>query len=99
MHSNKRVHTTKDIERFAAYLKTADILLEQATKEDIANVARVLAFHLGHYRTRYGDIPTAESLDQLSVDKITDEMAVPLASGFEALVKVLKALGLPKGEH
>ena len=90
---------TKDIERFAAYLKTADILLEQAKKEEIANVARVLAFHLGHYRTRFGDIPTTASLDQLSVDKITDEMAVPLASGFEALVEVLKALGTPEGEH
>ena len=90
---------TKDIERFAAYLKTADSLPEQATKEDIANVARVLAFHLGHYRTRFGDLPTTASLDQLTADKITDEMAVPLASGFEALIGVLKALGTPQGGH
>ena len=90
---------TKDIERFAAYLKTADILLEQASKEEIANVARVLAFHLGHYRTRFGDLPTTASLDQLTAEKITDEMAVPLASGFEALVKVLKAMGTPEVGH
>ena len=90
---------TKDIERFAAYLKTADILLEQASKEDIANVARVLAYHLGHYRTRFGDLPTTASLDQLTAEKITDEMAVPLASGFEALVKVLNAMGSPEEEH
>ena len=90
---------TEDIEQFAAYLKTADILLEQATKEEIANVTRVLAFHLGHYRTRYGDLPTTASLDQLSAEKITDEMAAPLASGFEALIKVLKAMGTQEGEH
>ena len=58
-----------------------------------------VGLHVGHYRTRYGDIPTTESLESLSIDKITDEMAVPLASGFEALVKVLKALGTPEGEH
>ena len=87
---------TKDIERFAAYLKTADILLEQATKEDIANVARVLAFHLGHYRTRFGDIPTTESLHLLTIDKITPEMAVTLVSGLEALIEVLKAWCRPR---
>ncbi len=90
---------TKDIERFAAYLKTADILLKQATKKEIANVARVLAFHLGHYRTRFGDLPTTASLDQISAEKITDEIAVPLASGFEALIEVLKALSTPEGRH
>ena len=90
---------SKAIEKFADYLKTSDALLEQASKEEIADTARVLAFHLGHYRTRYGDIPTTESLDQLSVDRITDEMAVPLASGFEALIQVLKAMGSPEGEH
>ena len=99
MHSKKRVHMTKDIERFADYLKTADFLLEQATKEDIANVARVLAFHLGHYRTRYGDLPTTASLHQITAENMTDEMAVPLASGLEALVKVLKAMGSPEREH
>ena len=87
------------VERFAAYLKTADILFERTTKEDIANVARVLAFHLGHYRTRFGDLPTTASLEQLTAEKITDEMAVPLASGLEALVKVLKAMGSPEGAH
>ncbi len=87
------------VERFAAYLKTADILFERTTKEDIANVARVLAFHLGHYRTRFGDLPTTASLDQLTAEKITDEMAVPLVSGLEALVKVLTAMGTREGTH
>ena len=88
---------TKDIEQFAAYLKTADTLLKQATKEEVADVARVLVFHLGHYRTRFGDLPTTASLDQLTVENITDEMAVPLASGLEALIEVLKAMGAPEG--
>ncbi len=90
---------TDDIQRFAAYLKSSDALIEQASKEEIANTARVLAFHLGHYRTRYGDIPTTESLHLLTIDTITDEMAVTLVSGLEALIEVLKAMGSPEGEH
>ena len=75
------MHMHKRIERFAEYLKASDALLEQASKEEVADTARVLAFHLGHYRTRYGDIPTTESLHLLTIDKIADEMAVPLVSG------------------
>ena len=88
-----------NVERFAEYLKTSDALLEQASKEEIADTARVLAFHLGHYRTRYGDIPTTESLHLLSIDTITDEVAVPLVSGLEALIEVLKAMGLLEGQR
>ena len=90
---------TEDFQRFGAYLKTSDLLLELASKEEIAEVARVLALHVGHYRTRYGDVPITESLQLLATEKVTDEMAVTLASGFEALVEVLKALGSPKGGH
>ena len=78
-------------------LETLDILLEQASKEKIADIARVLAFHLGHYRTRYGDIPTTESLHLLTIEEITPEMAVTLVSGLEALIEVLVDRGV-KGD-
>lgn len=39
---------TNDFQRFVAYLGTSDELLEQATKEEIAEVVRVLALHVGH---------------------------------------------------
>jgi hypothetical protein len=35
----------------------------------------------------------------LTTEIITDEMAVPLVSGLEALIEVLKAMGSPEGEH
>jgi hypothetical protein len=55
--------------------------------------------HLGRHKTRYGDIPTTESLHLLTIEKITPEMAVTLASGLEALIEVLKVMGSPEGEH
>ena len=90
---------SKNIQRFAEYLNTSDLLLEKASKEEVADAVRVLAFHLGHYRIRYGDLPTTESLHLLTTEKITDEMAVTLVSGLEALIEVLKAMGSPEGAH
>ena len=82
----------EEVEQFSRYLAASDALLEQASKEEIADTARVLAFHLAHYRTRYGDLPTTESLHLLTTETITDEIAVTLVSGLEALIGVLKAL-------
>jgi len=58
-----------------------------------ADAARMLAFKLGRYRTRYGDLPTTESLHLLTIEKLTDEMAVTLVSGLEALIDVLTTMG------
>ena len=81
------------------YLVALDGLIKQATKEEIAEVARVLALHVAHYRQRYGDVSIEESLEMLRTEKVSDEMAKVLADEFGVLVKVLKALGTPKGEH
>ncbi len=90
---------TNDFQDFVTYLGVSDALLEQASKEEIAEVTRVLALHLGHYRTRYGDVPIEESIELLKTEKVTDDMARVLASGFGALVEVLKVMGAPGVEH
>lgn len=90
---------TEDFQRFTALLTASDQLIEQATKEDLAEVSRVLALHVAHYRTQFGDIPIEDSLDLLGVEKLTDEMARVLADGLEVLIEVLKALATPEGPH
>ncbi len=42
----------EDFQKFVAYLGVSDTLIEQATKEEIAEVARVLALHVAHFRQR-----------------------------------------------
>ena len=88
-----------EIQRFIALLQASDTLIEQATKEEIADVAQVLALHVTHYRQRFGDISIEESLEMLRTEKISDEMTKTLADGFGILVDVLKALATPAGEH
>ena len=89
----------EDFQKFVAYLQASDALLEQATKKEIAEVTRVLALHVGHYRTRYGDVPIEESIELLAAEKVPDEMARVLASWFGALVEMLKAMRAPEVEH
>jgi hypothetical protein len=89
----------EDFQKFVAYLGVSDTLIEQASKEEVAEVARVLALHVAHYRQRYGDVSLEESLQMLRTETVSDEMAKTLADGFGVLVEVLKALGTPEGEH
>ena len=81
------------------YLAALDALIEQATKEEVAEVARVLALHVVHYRQRCGDVSIEQSLEMLRTEKVSDEMAKVLADGFGVLVEVLKALATPEGKH
>ncbi len=81
----------EDFQKFVTYLGVSATLIEQATKEEIAEVARVLALHVAHYRQRYGDVSIEQSLEMLRTEKVSDEMAKTLADGFGVLVEVLKA--------
>jgi hypothetical protein len=86
-------------ERFAAYLKLSDQLIEQASKEEVAEVARVLALHVAHYQTKHGAIPVKESLQVMLTETINDEQAKTLADGFEVLIEVMKSVATPEGAH
>jgi hypothetical protein len=61
----------EDFQDFVTYLGVSDALIEQATKEEVAEVARVLALHVAHYRQRYGDVSIEESLEMLRTCTIT----------------------------
>ena len=73
----------EDFQKFSTYLAASDALIEQATKEEVAEVARVLAFHVAHYRQRYCDVSIKESLEMLRTEMISDEMAKTLAVGLD----------------
>ena len=90
---------SQEFERFATYLMVSDRLIEEATKEDIAEVARVLALHLAHYQTKYEPIPVQDSLKLMLTETIDDIQAGALADGFEVLIEVIRAVATPVGAH
>ena len=89
----------EDFQNFVTYLGVLDTLIEQATKEEIAEVARVLALHVAHYRQRYGDVPIEESLQMQRTERVSDEQAKVLAHRFRVLVEVPTASGAPQKTH
>lgn len=89
-----------EVERFLACLKISDELVQQASKDELADLARVLALNIAQYRTQFGDIPVGESLKLLlDTQTLGDDQAKALADGFEVLITVMKALATPSGEH
>jgi hypothetical protein len=88
------------VERFLACLKISDELIDDASKNELADLARVLALNIAQYRAQFGEIPLSESLSLLlDTKKLNDEQATALADGFEVLITVMKALATTDGEH
>ena len=68
------------------------MLIEQSSKDLVAETARVLALMVTGYEVKFGQIPAEESLRLLRVEKLTDEGARMLGSGLETPVGVLGTL-------
>jgi len=90
-----------DLSDFEQYYKLADLLIEQSSKEQIAECARLLALNLAHYQGLYGDVPLSETLALLDASEPNDEQAKLLATGMENLVGVLGNVlsGLGEEKH
>ena len=78
-----------DMETFKQYLELADLLIAQSSKADIAETARLLALNLGHYKSKYGELPLDESLAMLHTHTPNPDQLALLISGMENLVGVL----------
>jgi hypothetical protein len=90
-----------DLSTFEQYYKLADTLIEQATKEQLAECARLLALSLAHHQGKYGEIPLGETLAILDSTIADDEQLKLLCDGMETLVGVLGNVcsGLGEDKH
>ncbi len=74
---------TPDLERFTQYALLANDLMADASKEDIIEVASILAMNLAQYKAKYGELPDSEYLSLAKADEITPELARTLAGGMD----------------
>ncbi len=90
-----------DLSAFAQYNKLADMLIAQASKDQIAECARLLALNVAHYQMKYGNLPLEETLAMIDADEPNDDQAKLLAHGMENLVGVLGTVcsALGKAKH
>ena len=78
-----------------------DQLIEKATKQEIAETARLLAVNLSHYQMKYGELPLDETLAMIAIEKPNAEQTEMLVNGMENLVGVLAnvVMGLDEPRH
>lgn len=90
-----------DLSGFQQYYRLADALIEGATKDDLAECARLLALNLAHYQGKFGVVPLVGTLADLRASETNDEQAVLLRDGMEVLVGVLGSVmsGLGEEKH
>ena len=74
---------------FAAYARLADDLINRATKEQVADVARLLALNIGYDLEKYGDVPQEELLGMVRAETLDDEGRRLLLHGMQNLVSAL----------
>lgn len=78
-----------DMQQFRQYLSLADQLANIATKEDLAEFARLLAINVAHYESVYGELPLDETLAMAYADEPNEAQVKLLTRGMETLVGVL----------
>jgi hypothetical protein len=90
-----------DLSEFNQYCKVADMLVDQADKEQVAECARLLALNLAHYQGKYGELPLDETLALLTADEPNEDQARLLLIGMQNLVGVLGNVvsGLGESRH
>lgn len=90
-----------DLSLFDQYNRLAIQLIENASKDQLAECAQLLAMNLAHYQGKYGEIPLGETLAMLGADVPNDAQAKMLADGMAVFVGVLGNVcsGLGEAKH
>lgn len=74
---------------FRAYWRLSEEMIANATKEDVAEAARILAMQATHFARRNGELQLPDLARLLSATTLDGESVGPLRDGTEALVGVL----------
>jgi len=87
-----------EISTFDQTYELADMLITKATKEQLAECARVLALSLAHHQLRHGEVPVDQTLAILRTYEPTEEHLNLLVDGMVNLIGVLLSVCGSSGE-
>ncbi|MBK8335056.1 MAG: hypothetical protein IPL03_00075 [Sterolibacteriaceae bacterium] len=76
-------------EEFRAYWRLSEELIANATKEEVAEAARILAMQAAHFARKYGELQLPDLAMLLSATTLGGDSVGLLRDGTEALVGVL----------
>lgn len=91
---------TKDptFQEFRSFWQLSEEMIASATKEDIAEVAKILAMQSAHYARKYGEMQLPDLGKLLGATTLDDESVGLLRDGTETLVGVLAMVTGVDGE-
>ena len=78
-----------EMSTFDQTYELADMLMEKATKEQLAECARLLALNLAHHQINHGEVPVDQTLALLRAFEPDEEHLDLLVDGMVNLIGVL----------
>jgi hypothetical protein len=81
--------TNPMFKEYRAYWQLSEEMIAKASKEDLAETARILAMQAAHYARKYGEEQLPDLAHLLSATPVDDGSVGLLCDGTEALVGVL----------
>lgn len=76
-------------QEFRAYWRLSEEMIAEASKDDLAETARILAMQAAHYARKYGEVQLPDLAHLLSATVVDCDSIGLLRDGTEALVGVL----------
>ena len=81
-----------DFDEFESYHKLSAQLIENLSREQLADCLRILALHVADYGSRFGDIPQEDLLYLLGAAKLDEAQGKLLQEGMEILTGYLASV-------
>ena len=78
-----------DIATVRQYVALTETLVNEMTKDEVAEVARVLAINIAQYSAKYGEFPLQEAVRLMQAETFDEQDLRMIASGMELLVTTL----------
>lgn len=78
--------------RLAEFIKLTDRMIADASKDALAEAARMLAIQVCHYQRKYGIMPFEEAMELLETQSLDEEQAGWVADGLEMLAVAIASV-------
>jgi hypothetical protein len=79
-------------QRLLQYMKLTDRMIEDASKEKLAEVLRIFALEIAQYQAKFGVLPTDEAISLLRTEHLSEAQTAWVADGLENIAATLASI-------
>jgi hypothetical protein len=91
-HRNLNMLDLTPYGRLAEIMKLTDKMIGEASKEALAQAARMLAIQIGHYERKFGSLPLDDAMELLETEALSEDQAGWVADGLENLAVAIASV-------